>query len=104
MFGVLLDSDVEECGVQPLQSYADVCDGVQYYLCIEVLNQVVVQAAGRGRERQGGRAINREGSGEIRTLLTHQLSINCVPLSKASYFICRTLHITSHIRLPVCMY
>ena len=28
VFGVLLDSDVEECGVQPLQSYADVCDGV----------------------------------------------------------------------------
>lgn len=39
---VLFDSDVEEGGVKPVQSNADVCDGVQDYFCIQVLNKVVM--------------------------------------------------------------
>ena len=39
---VLVDSDVKEGGVKPVQCYADVSDGVQHYLGIEVLYQVVV--------------------------------------------------------------
>ena len=49
--GVLSDSDVEEGGVEPVQGNADVSDGVENYLCIQVLYQVVVEAE---REREGG--------------------------------------------------
>ena len=56
VLGVLLDSDVEEGGVKPLKSNGDICYGVQHYLCIQVLDQVVVEAGGGregGREREG---------------------------------------------------
>lgn len=41
--GVLSDSDVEESGVEPFESNADISDGVQHYLCIEVLYQVMME-------------------------------------------------------------
>ena len=44
--GVLPDTDVEEGGVEPAQCHADISDGMQDYLCIEMLYQVVVKAAG----------------------------------------------------------
>ena len=49
MLGVLLDSEIEEGGVQPVQGYGDVSDGVEHYLCIQVLYEVAMEA-----EREGG--------------------------------------------------
>ena len=97
MLGVLLDSDVEEGGVEPLQSDAHVRDGVQHYLCIQVLYQVMVEAGREGREggreergsvrgQEGGEERKERGSGRKRGRGgSPQLSIICLPPSRASY-------------------
>ena len=45
MFGVLVDSNVEERGAQPLKRHRDVRDGSKNDFSIQVLNQMLVQAA-----------------------------------------------------------
>ena len=53
VLGVLLDSEIEEGGVEPVQSYGDVGDGVQHYLCIEMFYEVAMEAERDGREEGG---------------------------------------------------
>jgi len=44
VFGVFVDSNVEERGVQPLQRHGNVGDGSKNDFRVEMLNQMLVQA------------------------------------------------------------
>ena len=46
MLGVPQGSDVQEGGADPVQGHADVTDGLQHDLCIQVFHQVTVEAGG----------------------------------------------------------
>ena len=48
MFWVLHDADVKERRLDPLQCHRHVTDGIEHYLGIQVLNQMVMKTGNTG--------------------------------------------------------